>query len=733
MKGLNRESRALIDAARDGDEPSAADRKRVRAALGRKLAVGAAAGAVAATVAHGAAGGVASGTGAVAGTATATAAAVAGAATVGAGTSIATGALATGLPAKLIVSIAIVGAVGAGTVTYSKHEAARRAAVEATVAGEAKADGNANANANASANGEREGEGGRERERERERLTRTRTATRTRLPERELRPRPRPRPRSQPTPPRRLPPLPRLRPLSPRISPPSSLSSRTRTARSARTTGIARSGCSTNTGGAFRTASSARRAKRRACSRSVSSDAPAKRAISRGGSCARTPGLRWPRAWRGRAKRSPRRFDHGPRAARPLKMHPRAARDASLTKGVRTLSLARPFPTRAHAQGASRCPLAASFAPSPFCCSPCPSSPHAAVASSPSGRPRQAEERDHRGGVRHAAHRARAAGFTRTSAAPAPSRPLPAASGRGPLFAPARPATRPTRIPIPAAPSPATSHAPISPSTTPAPSPRRRPRSAAGMRARPAGGPRGRRSRRTDRSARRAARFRGRRRFASLSPGQLRPFRAPCPWPARREGYHRRCGAPSRRRRRTRAQRGRRRVVGRRRLLLRRRRVDGRRRLLLRRRRVDGRRRLLRRGRVDGRRRLLLRRRRVDGRRRLLRRGRVDGGRQLLRRRRVDGRRRLLRWRCSRCDHLRRRPPAYRRRRALQRRRRLRRLRRRPRRSLRALPWKAAGERSELATPELCCRTASDGTNLCFSQATGSAYGIGISTAKTGG
>ena len=46
MSRLSVDSRALIDAARDGDEPTAADRARVRSGLARKLALGAAAGAV---------------------------------------------------------------------------------------------------------------------------------------------------------------------------------------------------------------------------------------------------------------------------------------------------------------------------------------------------------------------------------------------------------------------------------------------------------------------------------------------------------------------------------------------------------------------------------------------------------------------------------------------------------------------------------------------------------------
>jgi hypothetical protein len=131
MKGLSRESRSLIDAARDGDDPSAADRKRVRSALARKLALGVAAGAVAATASHAAAGGVAAGTGGAASGAASAGVVAAGAA---GGGSIVSGTVAAGiggLGAKLLVSVAIVGALGAGTVGYARHEAARRTEVDA--------------------------------------------------------------------------------------------------------------------------------------------------------------------------------------------------------------------------------------------------------------------------------------------------------------------------------------------------------------------------------------------------------------------------------------------------------------------------------------------------------------------------------------------------------------------------------------------------------------------------
>ena len=121
MKGLSRESRSLIDAARDGDEPSAVDRKRVRAGLARKIAIGAAAGAVAATATHAAAGGIVAGTSGAAAGSAAGAGAGAGAAAVGVAgatsASLASGSLggvvAASFGAKLLASVASVAIVGA--------------------------------------------------------------------------------------------------------------------------------------------------------------------------------------------------------------------------------------------------------------------------------------------------------------------------------------------------------------------------------------------------------------------------------------------------------------------------------------------------------------------------------------------------------------------------------------------------------------------------------------------
>jgi hypothetical protein len=128
MKGLSREARMLIDAAREGDDPSAGDRKRVRAGLARKLAVGAAAGVVGATATHAAAGGVSA-----AGSSVAAVSGVGAAGGVAAG-AVAGGTIASGIGAKILVSVAIVGAMSAGTVSYVRHEAAKQAKTEAVTA-----------------------------------------------------------------------------------------------------------------------------------------------------------------------------------------------------------------------------------------------------------------------------------------------------------------------------------------------------------------------------------------------------------------------------------------------------------------------------------------------------------------------------------------------------------------------------------------------------------------------
>jgi hypothetical protein len=130
MSGLSEDTRALLDAARDGDDPSEADRARVRGALARKIALGAAAGVAVATASHVAGGATSAAAGAVsAGTATAATAGTVATASIAAGAmgGGTAAAIVTSLGAKIIVSVAIVSAVGAGTATYVKHEAAKRA------------------------------------------------------------------------------------------------------------------------------------------------------------------------------------------------------------------------------------------------------------------------------------------------------------------------------------------------------------------------------------------------------------------------------------------------------------------------------------------------------------------------------------------------------------------------------------------------------------------------------
>ncbi|MEO6420941.1 MAG: hypothetical protein ABIP39_16125 [Polyangiaceae bacterium] len=140
MSDLSPEAEALLEISRAGDDPTGRDRKRVRSALAGRIALGVAAGAAVATISKTAASatvaGVASAAAGSASTAT-TAAGAATAATAGAVTTTAAAAAATtggvgfasfgisAFGAKLLVSAAIVGAVGAGTVTYTNHRAAQ--------------------------------------------------------------------------------------------------------------------------------------------------------------------------------------------------------------------------------------------------------------------------------------------------------------------------------------------------------------------------------------------------------------------------------------------------------------------------------------------------------------------------------------------------------------------------------------------------------------------------------
>ncbi len=93
MKGLGPEANALLEAARDGDEPTRADRERVRGAISARLAAGAAAGL-----------GV----------------------TVAAKSSVAAALLA-GSAAKALVTVVVVGSIGAGAVWIAKGGSRRPA------------------------------------------------------------------------------------------------------------------------------------------------------------------------------------------------------------------------------------------------------------------------------------------------------------------------------------------------------------------------------------------------------------------------------------------------------------------------------------------------------------------------------------------------------------------------------------------------------------------------------
>jgi TolA-binding protein len=115
VSDLSPQAEALLEISRGGDDPTGRDRTRVRNALAGRIAIGVAAGAAVATISKTAA------------TATATTsvatATVATAASAGVGAGAAAGVGISGLAAKLLLSAALVGAVGAGTVTYTQHRA----------------------------------------------------------------------------------------------------------------------------------------------------------------------------------------------------------------------------------------------------------------------------------------------------------------------------------------------------------------------------------------------------------------------------------------------------------------------------------------------------------------------------------------------------------------------------------------------------------------------------------
>ena len=116
MSDLSPQAEALLEISRGGDDPTGRDRTRVRKALAGRIALGVAAGAAVATISKTAATATTS-------VATATTATVATAASAGVGAGAAAGVGISGLAAKLLLSAALVGAVGAGTVTYTQHRA----------------------------------------------------------------------------------------------------------------------------------------------------------------------------------------------------------------------------------------------------------------------------------------------------------------------------------------------------------------------------------------------------------------------------------------------------------------------------------------------------------------------------------------------------------------------------------------------------------------------------------
>lgn len=137
MNELGKDAMALLDAARDGDEPGAADVARVRARLGAKLAIGAAAAGAAVTVAAtSSAGSAGAGSASAAG---AIGAGLGGAAVVGAAAPI-------GLGMKILLVLGTATALSVGAVSYvessgppqapssSAPRATARASVVATAA-----------------------------------------------------------------------------------------------------------------------------------------------------------------------------------------------------------------------------------------------------------------------------------------------------------------------------------------------------------------------------------------------------------------------------------------------------------------------------------------------------------------------------------------------------------------------------------------------------------------------
>ena len=121
MSELGPNARALLDAASGGDEPTTADRDRVRTAIGTRLAVGIAAGAAAATAVKSA------GAAASAGVGGATAA-------MSGATTAAAVAAPLGLGTKVLLSLALVSAVGAGAASYVDSTPRRPVPADVTMA-----------------------------------------------------------------------------------------------------------------------------------------------------------------------------------------------------------------------------------------------------------------------------------------------------------------------------------------------------------------------------------------------------------------------------------------------------------------------------------------------------------------------------------------------------------------------------------------------------------------------
>jgi hypothetical protein len=111
MSELGPDARALLDAASSGDEPSMNDRARVRAALGSRIAAAALAGAAAATAVKSASAAASLGGSGVVASGAAGAAGMSGAAATAVAVPL-------GVGTKVLLSLAVISAIGAGTASY---------------------------------------------------------------------------------------------------------------------------------------------------------------------------------------------------------------------------------------------------------------------------------------------------------------------------------------------------------------------------------------------------------------------------------------------------------------------------------------------------------------------------------------------------------------------------------------------------------------------------------------